>query len=499
MSRVKRVRLVLVLFAALLAFLAAGCGGGGAPGGAAEVAPADAAFYVVVDADFEGDQWDAVQELASRFPGGEDLIGRIVQEIESESGEALDFEQDVDPALGPEVAFVVLAPEPNSDHDGTVVVLTQPDDEEALQRLIERGDEPAVSRAVEDWQAISDDDAALDRYEAALEGGRLADSERFEDAMDGLDEDVLVTVYGDLQRAQEAAVTESDGQPDPFDAFFPDGEAPVFGGTARAEGDGARLDGQLVYSEDVEDTPFSIEPYDAELPDQVPADVLAYLSFNDLERAISAYRDTIAEADPEFERGIGMAEAFLGVSIEEDIAPLFAEEGAVYVRQGALIPEVTLVTQVEDEQQALGTLDDVVAGIGGFVGTGEPQRREVDGIEVREIPISPPVSVSYAAFDGLLVLTTSADGIADLRADEDRLADDEAYQDALDQAGVPGETSGFAYVDLEETLPLLFGFAEAGLGETSDARQYTDPLTSLVFWGDQEGSTQSFSVFVGVE
>ena len=499
MSRVKRVRLISVLFATLLAFLAAGCGGGGAPGGAAEVVPADAAFYVVVDADFEGDQWAAVQELASRFPGGEGLIGRIVEEIESESGAALDFEQDVDPALGPEVAFVVLAPEPNSDDDGTVVVLTQPDDEAALQRLIEKGDEPAVSRAIEDWQAISDDDAALDRYEAALEGGRLADSERFEDAMDGLDEDVLVSIYGDLQRAQEAADIQSEGQPDPFEAFFPGDEAPVFGGTARAEGEGARLDGQLVYAGDVEDTPFSVEPYDAELPEQVPGDVLAFLSFNELEQAISAYRDAIAETDPEFESQLGMAEGFLGVSLEEDIAPLFAGEGAVYVRQGALIPEVTLVTEIEDEAQAVGTLDDVVAGIGAFVGTGQPESREVDGVEVREVPISPPFSLSYAAFDGLLVVTTSADGIADLRADEDRLADDEAYQDALDQAGVPGETSGFAYVDLEETLPLLFGFAEVGLGETSDARQYTDPLTSLVVWGEQDGSTQSFSVFVGIE
>ncbi|MGH3111867.1 MAG: DUF3352 domain-containing protein, partial [Gaiellaceae bacterium] len=337
------------------------------------------------------------------------------------------------------------------------------------------------------------------RYEAALEGERLADSEDFEDAMDGLDEDVLVSLYGDLQQAQDVAEAESAGQPNPFDAFFPGDQAPVFGATARAEGDGARLDGQLVYSGDVEDTPLSVEPYDAELPGQVPGDVLAYLSFNDLERAISAYRDTIAEADPDFERGIGMAEAFLGVSIEEDIAPLFAGEGAVYVRRGALIPEVTLVTQVEDEQQAVATLDDVVAGIGGFVGTGEPQRREIDGVEVREVPISPPFSLSYAAVDGLLVVTTSADGIADLRADEDRLADDEAFEDALDRAGVPGETSGFAYVDLEEALPLLFGYAEVGLGETSDVRQYTEPLTSLVLWGEQDGSTQSFSVFVGVE
>ena len=499
MSRVKKVRLVLALSASLLVLLASGCGGAGAPGGAAEVVPADAAFYLVADTDFEGDQWDAVQELATRFPGGEDLLGRIVEEIESESGEEIDFEEDVDPALGPEVALVVLAPESGSDEEETVVVLTQPDDEEALQRLIEKGDEPAVSRAIGDWHAISEDDAVLDRYEAALEGGRLADSERFEDAMDGLEEDVLVSFYGDLQLAQEAADSRAEGQTNPFGSFFPGGEAPVIGGTGRAEEDGARLDGQLVYADDLEETPLSVEPYDAELPEQVPGDVLAYLSFNDLERAISAYRDAIAETDPDVERGLGMAEGFLGVSLEEDIAPLFAGEGAVYVRRGALIPEVTLLTQVEDEEQAVGTLDDVVAGIGTFVGVGEPERRDIDGVEVREVPISGPVSLSYAAFDGLLVVTTSADGIADLRAEDDRLADDEAFEEALDRAGVPGETSGFAYVDLEETLPLLFGFAEAGLGETTDVRQYTDPLTSLVVWGEQDGSTQSFSVFVGIE
>jgi tetratricopeptide (TPR) repeat protein len=495
---VKRVRLFFALSTAVAVLLVAGCGGSGSPGGAAEVVPADAAFYAVLDTDFDGGQWDAVQELAAKFPGGEDLLGRIVREIESESGEDLDFEQDVDPALGPEVAIVVLVSEPGSDEPETVVVLTQPDDEAALQRLLERGDEPAVSRAVDDWHAISDDEAALDRYETALEGERLADSERFEDAMDGLDEDVLVSFYGDLQRAQEAAEAEG-GQPDPLEALFPGGEAPVLGGTARAEEEGARLNGQLVYSGDVEDTPFSSEPYDAELPERVPGDALAYISFNNLERAISAYRDAIAEADPDLESQLGMGEAFLGVSLEEDIAPLFAGEGAVYVRRGALIPEVTLVTQVEDEEQAVATLDDVVAGIGAFVGLGDPERRDVDGVEVREVPISPPFSLSYAAFDGLLVVTTSADGIADLRADEDRLADDEAYEEALDRAGVPGETSGFAYVDLEEALPLLFGYAEAGLGETSEARQYTEPLTSLVYWGEQDGSTQSFSVFVGIE
>jgi len=497
MSRVKIVRSVLALSASLLVLLAAGCGGAGAPGGAADVVPADAAFYAVVDTDFEGDQWEAVQELASRFPGGEDLIGRIVEEIEAD-GE-LDFEEDVEPALGPVVALVVLDFETDDSGNPPFVVLTQPEDADAFRRIIERDPDPGVVREIDGWQAAAMNDDVLDRFVADRGDESLADSESFEDAMDGLDDDVLVTVYANLESAQAAAEAESGEQLDPFESLFPGGEAPVFGGTARAEGDGARLDGQLVYSGDVEDTLFSTEEFDAELPGEVPGDALAYVAFNDLERAISAYRDTIAEADPDFESQLGMAESFLGVSIEEDIAPLFADEGAVYVRRGALIPEVTLVTQIEDEEQAVATLDDVVSRIGGFVGTGPPESREVDGVEVREVPISPPFSLSYAAFDGLLVVTTSADGIADLRADEDRLADDEEFEEALDRAGVPGETSGFAYVDLEGTLPLLFGFAEAGLGETTEARKYTDPLTSFVVWGEQDGSTQSFSMFVGIE
>ena len=99
------------------------------------------------------------------------------------------------------------------------------------------------------------------------------------------------------------------------------------------------------------------------------------------------------------ESQLGMAEGFLGVSLEEDIAPLFAEEGAVYVRRGALIPEVTLVTQVEDEEQALGTLDDLVGRIGAFLPFGQPERTEVYGVQVssayrRDCPvaISRPIS-----------------------------------------------------------------------------------------------------------
>jgi hypothetical protein len=407
--------------------------------------------------------------------------------LEAFDEEGVSFEGDVKPALGPEIGIVAL------ELDEDEIVGFTKGDAAKLRELAEKSDEPTVTREVEGWTLIADDEATLDAFEQARAQGSLSDSDDFQDTMGIIEGDALATMYvrGDALQAEIESAEE--GCTD-LDAFF--GEFPSLAFALSVEEGGVRLEGAGKF--DPEEAGYSF-PYEAKLPEVAPGGALAYLSFSRLDGIFSKFRDAAAQCDPEFERELGQFEAMVGVSLEEDIAPLFAGEGAVYVRRGALIPEVTLVTEVEDEEQAVGTLDEVVGGLGAFVDIGEPQRREVDGVEVREVPISPPFSLSYAAFDGLLVVTTSTDGIADLRADEDRLADDEAFQDALDRAEVPGETSGFAYVDLEETLPLLFGFAEVGLGETSEARQYTEPLTSLVVWGDQDGSTQSFSLFVGIE
>lgn len=489
----RTVRLIAALAVAALLPFAAGCGGSDSPGGAAGVVPGDLAFYAVVDTDFDGDQWEAVRQLAARFPGGEDFLERLAEEAESD----VDFERDVEPALGPELVVTVLEFAPD-EGEPPVVVLTQPDDEEALRRLLDKVDEEVVTEEVDGWQALAADRETLDRFLQARNGPRLDDSESFESAMDGLEEDALALAYVDWE-----AVTSLEGSDEATS-----GLGLLAGGDAlrslsfslRAEEDSGRLDGQAVFDGDVEDTLFGSEPFEAELPEAVPGGVLAYVGFNDLEGVISSFRDRLAELDPELERGLGQAEGFLGVSIEEDIAPLFAGEGALYVRPGALVPEVTLVTRVEDEGQAVATLDELVAGAALFFPFGTPQRSEVAGAEVRELPVAPPFSLFYTALDGLLVITTSREAIVALRSDDDRLADDEEFKDALEDAGVPDETTGFGWVNLADALPLVSGYAGIGLGDApDDARRYTDPLRSLVFWSTEDDDTARFSVVLGVE
>src|SRR5215218_2549545 len=190
MSRVRSMRpLVLVLALALV--LAAGCGGGAtgqAGGEAASVVPSDVALYLSVDTDFEGEQWQTATDLVGKFPDGDEALQDLLAQFEQQEG--VDFETDVKPALGPEVAVAALDFEGNN-----FVVLTQPDDEAKLQALLEKGEDPTVTEVVEGWTVIAERQEVIDRFKELRGQGVLADSESFQDAMDGLESDSLLGVY----------------------------------------------------------------------------------------------------------------------------------------------------------------------------------------------------------------------------------------------------------------------------------------------------------------
>jgi Protein of unknown function (DUF3352) len=190
----------------------------------------------------------------------------------------------------------------------------------------------------------------------------------------------------------------------------------------------------------------------------------------------------------------------LGISLEEDVLPLFAREGALYARRGFPLPEATLVLQVDDERAARETLDELAALARTSLGLAEPTETRVEGVEIIEVPVSDFVSVYYGAFEGKLVLTTSLEGIRDLRDEGQTLEEDEAFRAALEKAEVPDETVGFAYIDLEEAIPVvlsLLGFA--GDEVPAVVRDNLEPLDSFVAYGDAEDDVFRFSAFLSVE
>ena len=142
------------------------------------------------------------------------------------------------------------------------------------------------------------------------------------------------------------------------------------------------------------------DEFSAELPDQVPAGAFLYAGASDLERQLGTLRDFLAEVAPGIERDIGRAESQIGVSLDEDVFPLFSAESALYLRPGFPIPEATIVTQVDDEQGALAVIDKLASEVSEYYGTAELHSVDIEGVQAKELAVNQLFSVYYAAFDG---------------------------------------------------------------------------------------------------
>ena len=462
--------------AALAALLAAlvlplgACGEGSSPGAAgASVAPVGTQVFVSLDTSFDSSNWEAAHALLGKFPDGDRAVESLFSELE---GMGADFEQDVKPALGPETDFVAL----DVSGEGNVVGLTQPNDRAKLDALLEKSHEPLVSREIDGWVAFSDSEANLDEFARLRSDGTLSADGDYQKVSGEVGDDPLAQIY----------VAPSAFSSQEISYFKPllGSDAPALAFSLDPHEDGIVIEGAASPATgDLFPDEFS-----AELPDEVPGGAFVYAGTNDLERQLGTLRDVLAEAAPEMERDLGRAEAEIGVSLDEDVFPLFSAESALYIRPGFPIPEVTIVTQVDDEQGALAVADKLAGEVSEYYGSAELHSVDIDGVQAKQLAVNELFSLYYAAFDGKLVITTSQQGIADLQAQDGSLADDEAFKDATDAAGMPSETTGFLYVDLEQAVPTVLGL----IGFTGDwtpewLERNLEPLQSLVLYGERDG------------
>jgi Protein of unknown function (DUF3352) len=475
MNRVAFVSLLAVLVLPLTA-----CGEGSSPGAAgASVAPASSQAFLSLDTSFDSANWEAGRALLGKFPDGNRAVAWFMHEL---GGQGIDFERDVKPALGPETDFVAL----ELSGEGKIVGLTQPDDPAKLKALLAKSDQPLVSREIDGWTAFSDTEANLDEFESMQADGTLDSNSAYLKVSGEVADDALAHVY----------VAASALQSTPFAGLF-GSDAPSLALSLDPQEDGIHLEGAA--SPATGDL-FSDE-FSAELPDRVPGGVLLYADANDLETQLSALRNVLADVAPNFERDIGRAEAEIGVSLEQDVFPLFSGESAFYVRPGFPIPEVTLVTQVDDEQRAIAVLDKLAGEVAEYYGTAELHSTDIDGVPAKELAVNPLFSVYYAAFDGNLVVTTSRQGIADLKAGDGRLADDEAFKEATQVAGMPAETTGFLYVDLAKAVPAALGLMGMSMSHPPEpaVESNLEPLHSLVLYGERDGDVAKFVGLLSIQ
>ena len=467
------------LLAALLATaVLAGCGGGEQEpiGAGADLVPADSALFVALDTNFDGDDWREARSLLDEFPAGQDLLreARVgMEELE---------------AAGPETDLVLLEASEDPD-EWELVVLTKPPDREEYVRSL-AGDlvHETIDRG---WVAASRSRGALDAFLAAREGERLAGSAAFESVMEGFEGDALARAYA-TGEAIEAASRE---RPGAFAGLCGAGGVPAFAGAVvRVEDDALHLEatGRPEGGDE-------LEPYDPELTSELPDRAVAFLSFSDVEGQFAAVREDLGRRLPELERQLARTEASLGISLERDVLPLLAGEGALALHRETLVPSATLLLEVEDEERALGALDRLARRVSVLRPDAEgPRRIEVGGLEARELSLSPAVSLLYAAFEGRAVVTTARSGLEAVVEDGSSFEDDEGFREAAEAAGMPDETTGFAYVDADAALELAEDVAafSGGEGISPEARANLEPLERVLFHGSSDAC---FDAFLGIE
>jgi hypothetical protein len=469
-----RVSLAALLTGAVLAV--AGCGGSesAATGGkgAASIAPKSAALYASINTDLDSDQVDELEKLLAKFPDREKLLAELEDGLAEED---VSWENDIKPALGESIDLVVLDFE-----DEDAVGILKPADEAKLKALLAKGDDPGVSRKIEGWTVVAEDDATLDRFDTARSDGSLEDDDRFKDAMDGLPEEALAKLYvnGD---AATAAAEKAGG------ASNEKNRLKAFAAAVGAESSGIRFEGAL--DTELEDDLASVKPYESKLLEAAPEDALAFVSGNGHGKVGQSLRDTPGT--------FNQLRDLLGIDVE-GLTGLLEGEFALWVGKSVPIPEVTLLTEAKDEKRALAALDRLVALIPGAAGT-QQRTTEVDGVQAKQVVLE-GVTLTYASFDGRVIVTTRAGAISDVRNEGPSLADNPDFEQAREDADMGDSSFGFVYLDLEQLGGLVEGFAGvSGEDVPPEVSRNLEPLGAFLMQSSGEPEDLKLSAFLAIE
>src|SRR5215213_794962 len=461
-----------VSVAVAAAALSVACGGSEQPAtGGPAVVPADAAVYVSVQSDLDSAQWKQVEKLVLRFPDGPGAVERLHGDL----GNGVNYEDDLEPALGPTVELVWL----DFRNDGEdVVALTQPDDEGKLRELARKSEEPVVVDEVEGWSAVARSQAVIDRYRDALDAGTLADDDRYDETTSELPTEALAQVYVDGERTTNALQSTLQERGAETGTLESGGRLDSGAAALEAADDGFRLTA-LFRTHGVPDEVTDV----GALLGEVPAGAFAAVDFH-------GSRSTSEQLTPERLAPYGR----FGPALRA-LSTLVEGEGVLYARPAGKRTELTLLLAPPDAQATKGQLDLLAATLG----EGNARQTTIADVEATVVDVD-EYSIVYAAFDDRLAVSTSPDGIRALREEDARLVDEDRYRAALDAAGVPDDEHVVAYADLHELIPhfedLVASHAVVPVVPTPSRE--TEPLRSLVASTRTDGDETTARLFLEI-
>jgi hypothetical protein len=445
------------------------------------LAPANSLLYAHVTLDEDTDQFDRAQELADRLPQLGELVGQLTSALPAPSGAALDVSDDILPWAERDLALA-LVPGPKrtsqsvfmagvSDRGGSDAFLEQIAPPSEPRQVDHEGSELSVwstgfaAAHVDDNLLFGDAEAVRAAIDASA--GR---SDSVEDAGDDsprekLPEARFAEVYMSQAGVRRLLAPQAGGTgASQLETFVDYGATTGFAAAAVTRDDGVELD--LVSRLDPEllkrsPTFFSDLPrFEPELTDAVGTRALAYVTLGELGPTLNALLERAGKESQGLAGSLrGLAQRLeqeAGVDPLSDLLPALGGQAALVAEPTDGVPFASLIVDGVDT----GRAEEAMAGLQGpllrsLQAPGAPQiprfeASEVDGVTVQSVQVSPAIDLSYALFDGKLVISTDPAGIAQVRADGQKLVNSETFVEATDD--LPDEVSTLVFLNLDELL-----------------------------------------------
>ena len=400
--------------------------------------PADSLLYAHVTLDGDTEQSERAAEVFDQLSELERvLVGGASAAVGPPSGAAIDLRADVLAWARDDLAVAVVPgaqPKDSAsqaflmgvgDRDGADAFIAKVAPGGAAPQTEEQGDGELdvypggfATAFVDDQLAFGGEPAVRAILDTASNGRPELEDSTEAEARDGLSESRFADVY--LSRAGVKELLEGRvGPAAQLETFVDYGATSGFAAGLVAADDGLEIELiSLLDPELAERSPSffsSLPEFEPDLAGEVGADAIGYIGVGELGTAVT---EVLGQAGPQAGGLAGSLRALAaeleteaGVNPLQDLLPALGGQAALLAQPTASRPFASLIVEDVDEEEAGKALARLqrpllrAAGSGAEGGT-VPRfiETEVDGTIVRSVELSPVVNLSYALFDGNLVV-----------------------------------------------------------------------------------------------
>jgi Protein of unknown function (DUF3352) len=450
--------------------------------------PKDAVIYAHLTVNSDSHQWELAKDLQDELPNFTALLQSDTSSLASPAGRPIDLGHEILPWAKDDLALLGVPGPKGATPEAYIVGVGNSGQADQFLAGLSPGGKPKQGKV---------GDATVSVYSTGLATARSGDQALFGNVvavraalaaqsgrvprLDGSDLDAARDELSDVRLAElylsRAGVSRMlagrPGSATQLNTFVDYGATTGMAVSLTARDDGveinlvSELDPKL---EAKSPTVFaSLPQFDPGLADEASPDALGSIAVGDLGPALTKALATAGAGAQGLAGSLRTLAAGLqkqaGVDPLKDLLPALGGQAALVAEPTDTVPYASLIVDGVDEKKAGDALASLQQPLLKAVGTGGPQvpqfqSREIDGVAVHSVQLSPTVDLSYAIFDGKLVVSTQPEGISQVRSSGDDLAGTGAYQAATDQ--LPDRVSALVFLNLDQVLGLA---QQAGLAE----------------------------------